>query len=243
MTVLVKIAFDGTNYHGFQIQENAVTIFSIFQDALIKIIGHKTDIKGCSRTDSGVHAKCYYLSFETEKPLNLHKFPLSMNANLPMDIRVLSAQQAEDGFHARYDAKGKQYTYNILNSHVDDPFTMRYYYRVPTPLDCEKMNEAAQYFVGKHDFCSFMTQRSKIINCTRTVYCASVTRQAEQIKFVISADGYLYNMVRIMTGTLIKAGLGKIKPQEIESIISAHDRSKAGVTVPAKGLFLTDVFY
>lgn len=202
MTVLVKIAFDGTNYHGFQLQENAVSVFEVFQTALLKVIGQKTDIKGCSRTDSGVHAACYYLSFEVEKELNLHKLPLSINANLPMDIRVLQAKEVEDGFHARYSAKGKQYTYYILNSHVDSPFQNRYYYRVATPLDVEKMNLAAGFFVGSHDFKSFMSQRSKIIETTRTVYSAKVEKDGDMLRFIITADGYLYNMVRIMAGTL-----------------------------------------
>ena len=118
MTILVKIAYDGTNYHGFQIQDDVITVFGVFQEALLKILGHKTDIKGCSRTDSGVHAACYYLSFETEKQLNIPRLPLALNANLPLDIRVLEAKQVADGFHARYDCKGKQYTYNIRNSHT-----------------------------------------------------------------------------------------------------------------------------
>ena len=243
MVVKVKIAFDGSNYHGFQIQDNAVTIFEVFQDALIKVLGHTTDIKGCSRTDSGVHARCFYLSFETHKQLDMRKLPLSINANLPLDIRVLEASEASDDFHARYSAKAKEYTYYILNSHVDDPFNYRYYYKVPGALNVDKMNEAAQYFVGTHDFRSFMARKSKIIECTRTVYSAQVHQQSDMITFKVKADGYLYNMVRIMVGTLIKVGQGKIEPNQVQEIILACDRDKAGVTVPAQGLFLTGVEY
>lgn len=243
MTILVKIAYDGTNYHGFQIQDDVVTVFGVFQEALLKILGHSTDIKGCSRTDSGVHAKCYYLSFETEKQLNIPRLPLALNANLPWDIRVLEARQVNDGFHARYDCKGKEYTYYIRNSHIDDPFTDKYYWRVPVILDADKMNEAAQYYVGSHDFRSFMAAKSKITDCNRTVYSASVERKGDMVIFKISADGYLYNMVRIMVGTLVNVGKGIWPAEKVEEIISACNREVAGSTAPAQGLFLTDVFY
>ena len=243
MTILVKIAYDGTNYHGFQIQDDVPTVFGVFQDALLKILGHSTDIKGCSRTDSGVHAKCYYLSFETEKQLNVPRLPLALNANLPNDIRVLEARQIHDGFHARYDCKGKEYTYYIRNSHIDDPFTDKYYWRVPTVLDAEKMNAAAQHYVGGHDFCSFMAAKSKITDCNRTVYSASVERKGDMVIFKVSADGYLYNMVRIMVGTLVNVGKGIWEPEKVAEIIAATNRDEAGPTAPPQGLFLTDVYY
>ena len=239
----MKIAYDGTNYHGFQIQDDVPTVFGVFQEALLKILGHSTDIKGCSRTDSGVHAKCFVLSFNTDKELNLSRFPLAMNANLPLDIRVLSAEKAEDGFHARYDAKGKEYTYYILNSHIDNPFYNKYYYKVPVPLDVEKMNEAAQYYVGLHDFRAFMARKSKIEDCHRTVYSAKVEKNGDMITYKVSADGYLYNMVRIMVGTLINVGKGIYSPEKVKDIILSENRGEAGSTVPPQGLFLTDVFY
>ena len=243
MTILVKIAYDGTNYHGFQIQDDVPTVFGVFQDALLKILGHSTEIKGCSRTDSGVHAKCYYLSFETEKQLNVPRLPLALNANLPTDIRVLEARQIHDGFHARYDCKGKEYTYYIRNSHIDDPFTDKYYWRVPAVLDEVKMNEAAQYFVGSHDFRSFMAAKSKITDCNRTVYSAKVERKGDMVTFKVSADGYLYNMVRIMVGTIVNVGKGIWTPEQVADIVAACNRDVAGPTAPPQGLFLTDVYY
>lgn len=243
MVVLVKLAFDGTNYHGFQIQDDVPTVFGTVQEALLKILGHSTEIKGCSRTDSGVHAKCFVLSFETDKNLDLNRFPLAMNANLPTDIRVLEAKQAPEGFHVRYDAKGKEYTYYILNSHIDNPFNNKYYYKVAAPLDVEKMNEAAQYYVGYHDFRSFMAQKSNIIDCRRTVYSATVEKHDDMIIYKVSADGYLYNMVRIMVGTLINVGKGIYLPEKVKEIILAKNRIEAGPTVPPQGLFLTNVFY
>lgn len=243
MTVKVKIAFDGTNYCGSQIQKNGVTVFGVFQEALIKILGYRTDIKGCSRTDSGVHAKCYYLSFDTREDINLSKLPLSLNANLPFDIRAIEATNAPSDFHARYSAKAKEYTYYIKNSHVDDPFNLGYYYRVPTYLEEIAMDNAARYFIGRHDFTSFMSEKSKLVDCTRTVFEAKVSRQGDMIIFKIKADGYLYNMIRIMAGTLINVGSGKLLPQQIEAVINARERTKAGFTAPACGLFLTDVIY
>lgn len=243
MTVKVKVAFDGTDFCGSQVQADKRTVFGEFQKALVRIVKDASDIKGCSRTDSGVHAKCFYFSFKTEKQLDLHKFPLSLNANLPQDIRAVEASRESDDFHARYSAKAKEYTYYIKNNHIDDPFTRKYYYRFPQKLDVQAMQQAAQYFVGMHDFRSFMARWSKIIDCRRNVYSAQVTQQGDMIIFKVKADGYLYNMVRIMVGTLIWAGTGKIQPQQVQDIIEARHRSAAGVTVPPEGLFLTDVIY
>ena len=243
MTVKVKVAFDGTDFCGSQVQPDRRTVFGEFQKALQTVVSDAANIKACSRLDSGVHAKCFWFSFDTEKQLDLRKFPLSLNANLPMDIRVIESEEAEEGFHARYSAKGKEYTYYIKNNHIDDPFTSKYYYRCPQKLDAAAMHEAAQYFVGTHDFRSFMARWSKIVDCHRTVYSAQVTQQDDMIIFKVCADGYLYNMVRIMVGTLIWAGQGKIQPQQVADIINACHRSKAGPTVPPEGLFLTDVLY
>ena len=243
MTVKVKVAFDGTDFCGSQVQKDRRTVFGEFQKGLTTVVSDADNIKACSRLDSGVHAKCFYFSFTTEKQLDLHKLPLSLNANLPMDIRVIEATEAEVDFHARYSAKGKEYTYYIKNNHIDDPFTSKYYYRYPQKLDVDAMHQAAQYFVGTHDFRSFMARWSKIIDCHRTVYSAQVTQHDDMIIFKVCADGYLYNMVRIMVGTLIWAGEGKIKPEQVADIIDARHRSKAGVTVPPEGLFLTDVLY
>ncbi|MBR5520895.1 MAG: tRNA pseudouridine(38-40) synthase TruA [Oscillospiraceae bacterium] len=243
MNVLIKLAYDGTDYCGFQIQDDVPTVFGVFQDALLKILGHPTDIKGCSRTDSGVHARDFCLSFTTEKQLNLHRLPLALNANLPADIRVKEALLVPDDFHARYSSKGKEYTYYILNSHIDDPFTNKYYYKVATPLDADRMNRAARYYVGTHDFRSFMAAKSKITDCVRTVHSARVEREGDMVKFIVSADGYLYNMVRIMVGTLLDVGKGITEPEHVKQVIEATDRSRAGATVPPQGLFLTKVFY
>ena len=246
MNILLKLSFDGTNYHGWQIQENALSVFRVLQTALEKVLGYHADIHGSSRTDSGVHARVYCANFISEKEMSdrdLFKLPLALNRNLPEDVRIKEAVRVRDDFHARYSRKGKEYTYFILNSRIDDPFSNRYYHRISSKLDTEEMNRAAAMLVGTHDFRSFMASKSKIIDCTRTVYSREVKRDGDVVRFRISADGYLYNMVRIMTGTLIKVGLGNIKAEDIKTIIAACDRSKAGYTAPAKGLFLTDIFY
>ena len=244
MNVLVKMAFDGTGYHGFQVQAGLPTVCGTFQAALEKILGHKTEVKGCSRTDRGVHAKRYYISFKTHREdINIPKLPLALNANLPPDIRALAAREVALDFHARYSATGKEYTYYILNSHIDSPFDRAYHWRVAGALDENAMAKGAEYFTGSHDFTSFMAAGSKITDCNRTVFSSSVTKEGDLIKFKVSADGYLYNMVRIMTGTLVDVGRGVIKPEQVADIIEAKDRHRRGATAPAAGLFLTKVFY
>ena len=242
MNVLVKLCYDGTAYCGFQIQDDRPTVFATFQTALLKILGHPTDIKGCSRTDSGVHAKEFCLSFRTEKQLNLHRLPLALNANLPPDIRVLETVQVPEDFHARYSSKGKEYVYCILNSHIDNPFMNKYYYKVASRLDVEKMNRAAQYFTGSHDFHSFMAAKSKITDCVRTVHYAKVEKEGDFVKFTVAADGFLYNMVRIMVGTLLEVGLGKRSADSMADLFGAK-REEAGYLVPAQGLCLQEVAY
>ena len=243
MTVKVKVAFDGTDFCGSQVQPGLRTVFGEFQTALTTVVNDASDIKGCSRLDSGVHAKCFYFSFKTEKQLDLRKFPLGLNANLPKDIRVLEATEESEDFHARYSAKGKEYTYYIKNNHIDDPFTSKYYYKFPQKLDAAAMNDAAQYFVGTHDFRSFMARWSKIIDCHRTVYSASVEQKDDMIIFKVCADGYLYNMVRILVGTLVEVGAGRMAAQAMPEVIAAAKRSAAGPKAPAQGLYLDRVFY
>ncbi len=241
--MLLKLAFDGTDYHGFQVQNGQRTVCGVFQQVLWKLLGSSADIKGCSRTDRGVHATGFCLSFKTEKAFDLRKLPLALNSSLPEDIRVLKAMQVPEDFHARYSALGKEYVYRILNSHVDSPFERKYYYRVSEPLSRENMDIRAEYFMGAHDFSSFMASGSGITDRTRTVKYVSIARDGQLITFKIRADGFLYNMVRIMAGTLIEAGEEKIPPEEIKAIIEKRDRSCAGFTAPANGLFLTKVFY
>jgi len=240
--VLLTVAFQGTAYHGFQVQQNALSVCTVFQDALEKVLGDRPDVKGCSRTDSGVHALGYCISFHLERPIPCHKLPLAINAHLPTDIRVLSARPVPEEFHARYSSIAKQYVYRVQNSQGQDPFSRGLCWRVGSPLNLQLMQQAAAAAVGRHDFASFMSAGSKITDTVRTVTDFTVSRQGEYLLFTICADGYLYNMVRILVGTLVEIGSGRCK-MPMEEIIAAADRSAAGPRAPAEGLYLDRVYY
>ncbi len=240
---LITVAFCGSAYHGFQVQENALAVCTVLQDAMEKVFGARPQVKGCSRTDSGVHALHYCVSFFADTKLSGYKMPLAINAHLPRDIRVLTAQPVPQDFHARYSAVAKQYVYRVHNSAVSSPFFDDICWRVGPPLQLEPMQQAAAAVVGTHDFASFMSGGSKIIDTVRTVYSFDVHREGEWLLFTICADGYLYNMVRILVGTLVEIGCGRMQPQDMPGIIAAARRSAAGPKAPAQGLFLDRVFY
>ena len=237
----VTIAYCGKNLHGWQIQENAVTVQELFQNALSQIIGERPDIKGCSRTDSGVHANMYCISMRICHPITNDHLMLAMNRYLPDDISVTSVEDAADDFHGRYSCTGKEYVYKVWNSRVRNPFlqglALHYRYNV----DVDALNAEAQAFVGAHDFTSFCTlDKREKGDFVRTVEYFRVERDGELITVSICADG---NMVRIMVGTLLAIAQGRIPYGSLGSIIEAHDRSKAGPTASPQGLYLNKVFY
>ena len=241
--ILVTMAFRGTQYHGFQVQENALGVCTVFQDAIERVFGSRVDVKGCSRTDSGVHALRYCVSFRVDSGIPMYKLPLALNAHLPADVRVLEARIVPEDFHARYSAEAKQYVYRLHNSPVSSPFSDGLCWRVGAPLALEPMQKAAAAVVGTHDFASFMTAGSKIVDTVRTVYDFTVQRQGDDLLFTICADGYLYNMVRILVGTLVEIGAGRMRAEDMPAVIAAADRTAAGPKAPAQGLFLDRVFY
>lgn len=252
MKLLLKISFLGTNYNGYQVQPNKPTVQRELNEAAKRIFGFDCDIVGCSRTDSGVHANEFYVAVSQkgvgslECTIPMKSVPLAFNSVLPDDVSVLKAEMVEDGFHPRYDVKHKEYIYKIWNDPIKNPFANDRAYHVAQVYDDEtvdKMNRAAQYFCGKHDFCSYMAQGSKIVDTNREVKYASVYREGGFIIFKVAADGFLYNMVRIMTGTLLLVAQGKIEPCDIEKITEGKDRKNAGSTVPACGLYLNKVEY
>lgn len=252
MKLLLKICFVGTNYCGYQVQPDKPTVQRELNEVAKKIFGFDCDIVGCSRTDSGVHANEFFIcvSKKGENSLDctipMDKAPLAFNSLLPDDIAVLEAKMVEDEFHPRYDVKHKEYIYKIWNNPIKNPFFAHSAYHVPQRYSDEtvkKMDEAAQYFCGKHDFCSFMAQGSKIVDTTREVKYANVYRDGDFIIFKVAADGFLYNMVRIMMGTLLLVAQGKINPCDIDKIIESKERKNAGSTVPAYGLYLNRVEY
>ncbi len=240
---LLRMAFDGGAYHGFQVQKNAVSVCETLQDAMRAVFGEAPDVKGCSRTDAGVHAREFCVSFKCETNIPSQKIPLALNMSLPQDIRVLSCQKVPDAFHARYSASAKRYCYVILNSAVDDVFAQNRYLRVAAKLNESAMQQAALPLLGKHDFCAFMSAGSSVQTTVRTIKTLEVNRRGQWVEISVSADGFLYNMVRIIAGTLLKAGEGKMSPQQVAEALRTGKRGLAGPTLAAKGLFLDRVFY
>ena len=246
MKYLLTVAYDGSNYHGYQVQNGQTTIQEKLQDAIEALLGKRYPIVGCSRTDSGVHARDFKATFSTDADapkIPVEKLPIALNLHLPDDIAIKNAEEASESFHVRYDVKTKEYEYLILNSRIRSPFLCGRTYFYSTPLDVESMNEAAQFFVGTHDFSAFISSGSDVEDRVRTIYSCIVERNGELVTVRISGNGFLYNMVRIIVGTLIEVSSGKLSPSEIPEIILSGDRSMAGYTVPACGLYLNRVEY
>ena len=241
--LLVTIAYDGTDYHGWQVQPNGATVQQTVQDAIQKIIGKREDIVGCSRTDSGVHANNFCFNMRTDSPISCFRFVGAMNAVLPDDIAVKDCKEVPYEFHARYDCLGKEYIYKIWNSYQKNPFYTGRSYHYKRHIDEKLLKESAAAFVGKHDFSAFCASGSSVGSFERTVEYFDVSRDGDEVLFRVKADGFLYNMVRIMSGTLIEISEGKIAPDSIGSIIDLRRRSQAGRTLPACGLYLNKVFY
>ena len=243
MNFLLTLAYDGTNYCGFQVQPNGRSVAQTFQDALQAVLGSRPDIKGCSRTDAGVHALGFKLNFHADTRIPAAKLPLALNQHLPPDIRVLDAQVVPEDFHARYAAHTKTYLYRIHNHPIDSPFDAAYYTRVPRHLDEARMQAAAQQFVGTHDFAAVRSVGTETRTTVRTIYWCDVTRSGELLELKVCADGFLYNMVRAITGTVLYAAEGKFLPEDIPAILESRDRTLAGPTVPPGGLYLTRLWY
>ena len=241
--LLVEIAYNGSAYHGFQVQDNAITVEEVVQDAIERIIGKRENVIGCSRTDSGVHANSFFFNMHTENPIECERFVAALNHHLPHDIAVLSCRDVAEDFHARYCAKEKEYVYKILNSSVKNPFMHNLLLEYRYPLDEEKLNRAAKHFIGTHDFAAFRKEDTKERDSVRTIYKSEVSRDGDIVTFTVSGNGFLYNMVRIMVGTLLGVAQEKIGEDEIPEIIESLDRTKAGITAPACGLYLNRVEY
>ncbi len=241
--IKLNLSYDGSLYHGFQIQKNGITIQQTVEEAIEKITGEKTAITGCSRTDAGVHALDYVCNFHTNSVIPDEKFPFALNAHLPKDIACSRAQTVDKDFHARYSAKSKIYVYKIHNLPHRDPINGRYSWHYPVRLDVGEMQKAAEFFLGTHDFKAFMATGGQQKTTVKTVYMLEVTENSGNITVKIHADGYLYNMVRIITGTLVYVGNGKIKAVDIPDIIKNGDRTLSGITAPPQGLALAEIFY
>ena len=236
----VTMAYRGTAYHGFQRQENAVGIQNVLEEKLSAITNASVKINGCSRTDTGVHANEYCFSFETEHRIPCNNIIRGMNSILPDDLAIL---EAPEDFHARYSCKAKEYQYLILNRMSKDPFLADLALHYPYAMDTELMAKAAQDFVGTHDFTSFCGTANQKENSVRTIEYFKVEKDENLVKLIVKGDGFLYNMVRIMVGTLIFINEKKLAPDSIPQILAAKDRNLAGKTAEAHGLYLNKIFY
>ncbi len=241
--LLLTISFDGTAYHGWQVQDNALTVQQTLQDALQQLCSRRDNVVGCSRTDAGVHANMYCCNIRTEHPIPCDKLVTALNAVLPRDIAALDCKEVDFDFHARYDCKSKEYIYKIWNSPNKNPFLYNHSLHYKYPLDEEFLSSQAKQFIGTYDFSSFCAAGSSVEDTVRTVMNASVERNGDEVVFRVEADGFLYNMVRIMMGTLIDISRGKLPENSIPQIIEAKNRFAAGYTAPARGLYLNKIHY
>lgn len=241
--IALRLSYDGTRYHGWQIQKDDVSLAGVLEEALKKICKHPVRVTGCGRTDAGVHAVRYCANFKTEATIPTDRLPLALNALLPYDIAVTAAVEAPEDFNAILSCVKKEYTYKIHNARIRNPFLTDRACFFPSPLNYESMAEAACQFVGTHDFRAVRSVGTETKTTVRTVYWCEMARENELLTMRICANGFLYNMVRAIMGTVVYAGLGKITPAEIPALLTAGDRRLTGPTMPPQGLYLTRLWY
>jgi len=238
--VMLTVAYDGTAYHGWQVQQNGVTIEGELNRVLGELTGEDIQVISASRTDAGVHGLCNIAVFDTGSGIPGEKFSYALNQRLPEDIKVVDSCEVSDDFHPRHVPSKKTYEYKIYNAKFPDPTKRLYSHFTYVPLDVEKMQKAADYLVGEHDFKSFCSPSAVVETTVRTLYKTEVTRDEEYIRIIVQGNGFLYNMVRIIAGTLMEVGSGKRQPEDIKTILEAKDRNAAGPTAPARGLMLVN---
>ena len=241
--IKLTIAYDGTNYCGWQVQPNGITIEEVLNKAIQKLTGEDILVIGASRTDSGVHALGNVAVFDTESTIPPEKLAMALNQRLPEDIVVVKSEEVPTDFHPRYCDCSKTYEYHIINTRIPDPTRRLTNYFVSYVLDIEKMRQAAAYLVGEHDFVSFCNVRTDVESTVRTITGLEILTNGDEITIRITGNGFLYNMVRIIVGTLIRVGRGFYEPEQVKEILEAKDRKAAGVTAPAHGLVLVKIDY
>lgn len=241
--IKLTIEYDGTNYAGWQLQSNANTVQEVIERALFRTLKEEVRLIQSGRTDSGVHALGQVANFRTKSNLATHKIKDALNSYLPKDVVIKKAEEVDFNFHARYDTITKSYRYTILNRKPRSPLNRYYATFIPYPLDISSMQDAARSLVGRHDFGAFQTKGSKVKNSTRTIKDIRVRKRAGFIYIDIEADGFLYNMVRTIVGTLIEVGRDRLKADRIKKILKSKKRSLAGPTAPPQGLCLVKIRY
>lgn len=241
--LLIAVRYDGTDYHGWQVQPNGITVQEKVQDAVEAVFGSRLDVTGCSRTDAGVHAKMFCFHLDTDSRIPSERVPFALNAALPDSIAAYACRPVAPDFHARYSCRGKRYCYRWYDQALRDPFLERYAVQYKGRLREETMHLAAQSFLGTHDYSAFCAAGSEVEDRVRTVTEAKVERRGGKVIFSVTADGFLYNMVRIMAGTLLEISEGRRPAEGISLALASGNRELAGRTAPAKGLCLEHVYY
>ena len=241
--IALILTYEGGAYHGWQIQKTEVTVAQMLERAAQAVVGHPVHMTGCGRTDAGVHAKRYVANFRTESTIPCQRLPYALNTHLPMDIAVLSAMDVPDRFNAIGSCVKKEYTYLIYNDQIRDPFYVGRGWFYPRNLDEALLQRAARAFEGTHDFAAVRSVGTNVKSTVRTVHYFDVERQGKKIYLRICANGFLYNMARAMVGTVVYAAEGKLTPEQIPEILDAGNRTAAGPTVPAGGLYMTHLWY
>ncbi len=242
--LLFEISYVGSEFHGWQQQDNVRTVQGELNKAWEKLTGEKPNIIGCSRTDAGVHAKEYFFSVKTESTIPAKSFPAALSSSeLSGEISIVSCREVDGDFNARFNSIKKEYIYIFENTQIPSPFNFKRVCNHKYKMDVELMNKAAQHFIGEYDFSAFCSSGAQVVSKVRRIYSASVERDGEFVVFKVCGNGFLYNMVRIMAGTLLYVNNGKINAEDILKIIESKDRTQAGITAPPEGLYLNKVYF
>ena len=241
--IALRLTYDGSNYHGWQVQKNEITVAETLEKALTKICEHPVKVVGCGRTDAGVHALRYCANFKTDCRIPVERIPLALNTRLPFDISATDAVEVPEDFNSILSCVKKEYIYKIHNSHIRDPFLTSRACFFPAPLDVNRMKIAAKFFEGTHDFRAVRSVGTETKTTIRTIYWCEIENCDELITMSVCANGFLYNMVRAIMGTVVYAGLGKLEPDDIPSLLEKCDRRLTGPTMPPQGLYMSRVWY
>ena len=241
--IALRLRYDGSRYHGWQVQKNAITVAQTMEEALAKVCGERVKLTGCGRTDAGVHALRYCANFHSDCTVPVDRMPLAVNSRLPDDIAVVDAVEVPDDFNAIGSCVKKEYVYKILNSRIPDPFLADRVCFYPQRLDISLMQAAARAFEGTHDFKAVRSEGTQTKTTVRTVYWCRAEKDGDLITVSICANGFLYNMFRAMVGTMVYASYGKLIPEEIPALLEKRDRRLTGPTMPPQGLYLNRVWY
>ncbi|MBP5404443.1 MAG: tRNA pseudouridine(38-40) synthase TruA [Clostridia bacterium] len=243
MRVLLRVEYKGVGYCGWQRQKNGLSVQEVLANAVREVTGKSATMHGSGRTDAKVHAMGQAVHFDTDTKIPLEKLPIALNAHLPSDVRVLSAVRVEDSFNARFDALSKTYLYKLYCAPVSSPLREGLYAYVPKKPNVALMRLAAEKIIGEHDFKCFQAAGGHVKTTVRRISSFEIEERGDEILFEVTGNGFLYNMVRIMVGTLYYVGIGKLSPEDVEEIIASGDRTKAGKTMPPEGLYLKKVVY